>query len=378
MKFIKSNDPAVEISMRSHQPSRNLRYLALGVLLIALLWTQDFAYGQPVSSICPGRFALNVDGHNLQIPYCSNYSLEDKNEVVERAVIVIHGADRNAIDYYGGVLDAAKRAGGADTKTVILAPQLLLEEDIRRHNPGNRILFWGSWYWTWGNKSHTTAQYPRPARISSFSVIDIILQRLSNRNIFPNLKKIVIAGHSAGGQFVNRFAAGSQMEQRLVAQFSIQVRYIISNPSSYLYFNEERRVEGTLDKFAVPSPAVRASCPKWNDYGYGLRDLNSYMQAVGIARIREQYRQREVIYLLGSEDNDPNAPGLDKNCPAMLQGLHRFERGLIYYNYIQHYYGPSIVSKHTKVIIPNVGHNAYRMVNSACGIRYLFDYGECR
>ena len=34
-------------------------------------------------------------------------------------------------------------------------------------------------------------------RLSSFDVMDRIVDRLANREIFPNLKTIVIAGHSA-------------------------------------------------------------------------------------------------------------------------------------------------------------------------------------
>lgn len=93
---------------------------------------------------------------------------------------------------------------------------------------------------------------------------------------------------------------------------------------------------------------------------------------VGVDKIRSQYAQRQVVYFLSEEDTDPNADCLDKGCPAMLQGTQRFERGIIFYNYIQQYYGLVIQDKHTKVIVLGVGHSANDMFNSDQGIQQIF------
>jgi DNA-binding beta-propeller fold protein YncE len=98
------------------------------------------------------------------------------------------------------------------------------------------------------------------------------------------------------------------------------------------------------------------------------------MQAIGVSQIQWQYAQQSVVYLLGEEDNNPNDPTneLDTDCEAKLQGEHRLERGTIFYNYIQHYYGAAIQSQHTKVIVPGVGHSARGMFNSPEGIQQIF------
>jgi hypothetical protein len=96
------------------------------------------------------------------------------------------------------------------------------------------------------------------------------------------------------------------------------------------------------------------------------------MQVVGESKIRSQYAQREVVYLLGEEDNDPNHDELDRTCPAMFQGAHRLERGTIFYNYLQHYYGAEVQGQHTKVTVPGVGHSAGAMFNSPEGIHQIF------
>jgi hypothetical protein len=41
-------------------------------------------------------------------------------------------------------------------------------------------------------------------KLTTFDMMDEILRKLARKDSFPNLKSIVVAGHSAGGQFVNR------------------------------------------------------------------------------------------------------------------------------------------------------------------------------
>ena len=78
-------------------------------------------------------------------------------------------------------------------------------------------------------------------RIGSYEAVDGVLGQLGNVNHFPNLTKVVVTGHSAGGQYTHRFAAGSRAEDLLP---HLQFRYIVANPSTFLYLGPERRVEG--------------------------------------------------------------------------------------------------------------------------------------
>ena len=61
--------------------------------------------------------------------------------------------------------------------------------------------------------------------------MDQILRRLADRKIFPNMAVIVIAGHSAGGQFVSRYEMANRVENEL----GVPVRYVVANPSSYAW-----------------------------------------------------------------------------------------------------------------------------------------------
>ncbi|MGH7289199.1 MAG: hypothetical protein ACREI8_14395 [Myxococcota bacterium] len=72
----------------------------------------------------------------------------------------------------------------------------------------------------------------------------------------------------AGGQFVQRYAAGTPTVER---HPGIAFRFVVANAGSYLYLSPEREVPGALGTFAVPASSQQAACPYWNDYKYGLR-----------------------------------------------------------------------------------------------------------
>lgn len=72
---------------------------------------------------------------------------------------------------------------------------------------------------------------PSHPTLSSFDFADEILRRLANKKTFPNLTKIVVAGHSAGGQFATRH----EMANRLHDSLGVSISYGVANPSSYAW-----------------------------------------------------------------------------------------------------------------------------------------------
>jgi pimeloyl-ACP methyl ester carboxylesterase len=66
------------------------------------------------------------------------------------------------------------------------------------------VLVWAGSQWSGGANN----QYPHKQQtISSYKAIDTILQYYSNSALYPNLKQIIVAGHSLGAQLVQRYAA---------------------------------------------------------------------------------------------------------------------------------------------------------------------------
>ena len=312
------------------------------------------------------KLSMRISGHTLQIPYFSNLSLSNVDEGIAHAVIVIHGNNRDADNYFNNMSAAALRAEDADS-TVIIAPQFLTEDDIDAFQLASEFLYWTSGGWKSGSNSRDENANPRPARIPSYAVLDTLLMRLSIQ--FPNLNSIVMTGHSAGGQVVNRYSATSPMPSIICDQVGVNTKFIVANPSSYVYLDDQRRVGDSLDTFAKPS----TNCDDYNEWKYGLEDLFQYPDNIGVDSIRNLLKNRQVIYLLGEADNDPNASSLDVSCEAKLQGNHRLERGMIYFNYLQHYYGAGIKVFQSIVTVPHAGHSNFDMYTSIEGIFHLFE-----
>jgi len=321
------------------------------------------------------KVAMNINGSLLKIPYYSNLYLDEEYDEINAAVVVVHGSDRNADDYYYRMKAAADMRPEQSDSTIIISPQFLAEVDIDYHSLDNEHLFWSTSSWKSGSNSLNTATNPRPERIPSYAILDTIIFRLCKN--LPGLKTIVITGHSAGGQVVTRYAATSSMVSVLSKQYNLKIKFIVANPSSYLYLDNQRVKAGTYDQFEVPDN----SCPDYNDWRYGLDNLYTYPSIIGADSIRNTFRKREVIYLLGEYDRDPNSSSLDKSCKAMLQGQHRLERGSVYYNYLLNYYGDDLRNFHFLDTIPGVGHYSLGMYSSEIGLCHLFELdkspGEC-
>ena len=317
---------------------RSIQYLA--VFLIAF-----FPMLQAQFDVASNRLFIYQDGDSIGLPYYSNLSLDEVYNDTKLAIVVLHGASRNADDYYDRMYAIVN---GVDMdSTMIIAPQFLRTEDLDANNLSENVLYWtNTTNWTAGYTSGNTSAHNRPFRISSYSVMDTLLYRIATNN--PVLTQIVFVGFSAGGQFVNRYVGGNDVTERLLQEFNLSIRYIVGSPSSYLYMNNERRTNGSVDEFAVPS-----GCSGYNDYKYGLNDLNSYMSTAGSDSIRARYSRREVIYLIGGSDD-----GGTTDCQSMTQGNHRYERSIIYFNYLQYYFGPEILERHQRAIIPNIDHDS--------------------
>ena len=107
------------------------------------------------------------------------YSLEAPNERVTRALIMIHGTNRNA-DHYFDTAKAAAFLAGAIDDAVVIAPRIVCGTDPLEPNEIN----WpcGGDSWRSGGMSTT-----HPA-LSSFDIVDEILRKLARKSVFPNIK----------------------------------------------------------------------------------------------------------------------------------------------------------------------------------------------
>jgi hypothetical protein len=290
--------------------------------------------------VTPGRFVQSYQ----------NFRLADGDSLVTQAVIVVHGVERNADDYFTSMVEAATLAERISS-SIIIAPRFITTDD----GPAADEPVWTSSGWRDGDLSSSIGPLPR---ISSYAVIDTIMVRLANRARFPRLTRIVITGHSAGGQLLHRFAATSRAAQSIP---SVTVRYVVANPSSWLYLGPER-VSG--QSIAVPTVAA---CPDYDDWHYGLQGRNTYANALSAAAVQQQLTSRDVVMLLGTADT--LTADLDVSCAGNLQGPRRFQRGQTLLNYMNARFAGHA---HRLVTIPGIGHSNRGMFTAAEGRRALF------
>jgi hypothetical protein len=312
-------------------------------------------------SICSER--IKIGGGTFQV--WRNYPLTAQNADITHAIIMVHGRSRNADDYFTYGIGAVEKAGRMDS-TLVLSPYYRQDSD----NKLDTDLYWrrkgraSRTDWAMGGKSYA------PAKISSFAVLDDILKHLDNPNNFPNLKSLAIAGHSAGGQVVHRYAvSGNRQEPNL----GFSVHYIPSNPSSYSYLSalrpsdddgsngDDGEVELSFGRYSGPE------CSYYNNWGYGLDDPNDYVDDYTKTQIISRYRQRQVTYLMGEKDTKERS--LDQTCAANAQGENRIERARAYYDYIQTHY-PTETQRFS--LVPGVGHSGRRIFQSEQGLEALF------
>jgi pimeloyl-ACP methyl ester carboxylesterase len=306
--------------------------------------TPSAAEGEPASVL--RRVTLSARGApGGTVAYWSNAGPDEAAQRT-RAVIIVHGDQRNAREYLAFTREAARIAG---SEALIIAPRFVTTEDDDRA-PDDL---------TWGDGDWKTGALPREDdAVSSFEVIDHLLAELAAAG--GPLTDVVVAGHSAGGQFVQRYAAAARLPAGL------RVHFVVANPSSYLYL-DERRPDG--GGFEEPSSRERRSCGRYDRYKYGLERRPAPLDDVDGDTLRTQYLSRDVTILLGALDTS-DEDNLDRGCEARMQGAHRYERGVLFYQYVQAGFSPD--GAHTLGVIPGVGHDARAMLTSDAGRRALF------
>jgi hypothetical protein len=197
-------------------------------------------------------------------------------------------------------------------------------------------------------------------KLTSFEFMDEILRKLARKETFPNLKAIVVSGHSAGGQFVTRYEMANQVHDKL----GVPVSYVVANPSSYAYLDPERPDVETKE---LRNFGDGRNCTTYNNWPYGLRNRSGYTAKVTDDQLKKQLASRPVTYLVGELDTLPLA-GFDSSCPAMAQGPNRFVRGQLFSAYVTKKYN----AQHKLTMVPLCGHNARCMFTADPVLAVLF------
>jgi len=325
-------------------------------------------------------------GQQSRVLVYRTYPLEKKNGNITRAFVFVHGILRDADNHFRTALGAAFLAHALDD-TIVVVPRFASNSGA----PGNEIgncrdtLADDEANWvcdsqrsdTWRSGGATVGG----GQLSSFDFMDEILRRLARKDVFPNLKAIVVAGHSAGGQFVTRYEMLNQVDDKL----GVPVSYIVANPSSYAYVDNLRP---TANAFAATTPAAAQggtasnsansqsaflpfsdakNCTGYDVWPYGLKGRPRYSSTLTDEQITKQLVVRPVTYLLGEADVLPLGV-FDTSCPAMAQGPTRLGRGLAFHKYVNELHH----AHHSVIVVPFCSHSQRCMFTSDVALPLMF------
>lgn len=344
---------------------------SLSTSVLAMCWVGLVVFAMAAASeaveLCPGKFPLVTLGQDGFVPFCASQPLHVADDDVRLLVISLPSSNYDAAMAYRNALSASSRTvDGAEGRHLILSPQFLKAGTFA--SAESWLVFWDVSPF-WGSSKALTAGGDETLRLSAYEVLDLLLAYLTQPGRFPGLERIVLVGHSAGGQMVNRFAAAGSFEPPR----GVEMLYVAMNASSYLYF-DPKRFDGQT--FRAPAADVVENCPSYDDYGYGLQSPYSYFRRQGLdaETLRKRYRSRRVVYLAGTADTKRDH-GLSVSCAAELQGAHRLERARRYERHLGDTFGASIRERHLLVEVPGVGHSGREMLRSQAALRVLFAPG---
>ncbi|MGY1918586.1 hypothetical protein ACW9IF_06655 [Pseudomonas tolaasii] len=290
----------------------------------------------------------------------ANTDLYNPPPTIERAVIILHGVQRDGDQYFNTGRKLLGNAHLPSASTLLIAPNFLTPTDS---GVSDDMPLWPRDKWMHGIES----QFGRKG-IPAFQVLDDVVGYLSDRQRYPALKEIVMVSHSAGAQLMQRYAVMNDLDAGLKAH-GLTIRYVVASPSSYVYFDDNRLQNGVF------KPVVSILCPSYSRYRYGIEGAPAYLlnQHLSSRQVFARYAARDITYLVGAQDNNPTSRVLDTSCGANYQGDTRLDRQLNFVSYEQFLSNQwQIPLRHPQHTIPGIGHNAARLLGDKAVARMLF------
>ena len=235
---------------------------------------EEPASARPADATPHEHFAFTQAGKNVKV-WCFVPPAATPSTPV---VFVMHGVGRNGEDYLADWIPHAR-----EKKFVLVVPEFSKAEFPAEagYNFGNTVTAEGA---------------PLPREQWAFTMIESIFDQVRAR-LHNTSARYRLYGHSAGGQFVQRFV------------------YFV--PSARV----ERVVAANAGWYMLPVPDAA--------FPYGLKN-----SPVTEADVKRAFAL-PVTILLGTADVDPKAKALRHTPEADAQGMFRFARGNFYFDHVR-------------------------------------------
>lgn len=253
-----------------------------------------------------GKYTVTLDGTKLDLftykPNCP----------IKSILLVFHGNARNAKSYRNSV-----RSLGNDLCALVVAPLF----DAKRF-PG--------WRYQRGGIIHQGTLQKSDEWTGSYIIKLVAWIRRQEGQVLP----YALIGHSAGSQFLSRFAAFTPNDATHI---------ILANPSTYVFAD------------------LKIKAP----YGMG----GVYPTKTAESQLK-RYLAMPITILLGQDDVTDKA--LNKSHAALLQGRYRLDRGTNAFDTAEKIAQKNHWTFNWKlIVVPGVGHSAKQMFSSPLTVKAL-------
>lgn len=221
------------------------------------------------------------------------------------------------------------------------------------------VMIWKSIEWGDGSPAYEPAN---AEGAGSFDALDAAIAFFLDQSRFPNLRKVVVAGFSLGGQLAGRYAtlrSDTSEDNRII--------YWVSSPNSFVYMQGSR-----------PAPIGDICTSTYSHYKYGLNGtLPNYVTASGNrpsnSAIISRFLSRTIYYLVGMQDL---GAGLD-SCAPNSQGSGHLEK-MYYWTQQVVPMLPGSTGKTGQLpgkglvrFVKNTGHQDWKIITSDPGVETL-------
>lgn len=338
---------------------RLLNVSAIVLLLVGLSATHALA--QPCTAVAAACAHWVSLGPSARSMVYATYPLGIANDRITRALVVVHGGGRDPSGAFRGGVVAATLAQRLQD-TIVIAPRFASNQGACSDRLDSMEVGWGCGEGSSGGWRAGDVAVSHPG-VNSFELMDTLLRQLSSRDLFPHLEAITVAGFSAGGQYVNRYASVNRVHDELKQS----VTYVVGSPSSFLYPDPLRpQTDGSIKPYADAR-----NCTTYNRWAFGLADRTGYAAQLSDEQLLRQLVSRPVTYLVGELEN-PGSPALDRSCPAMAQGDSRLSRAEAFFAHITGKYG----ARHKMMVVPECGHNLRCVLAADVSLPVLFPLSQ--
>lgn len=291
--------------------------VTLSLVLSACDKNEDFNeknQAAPASLKGSGNFVFDDYAPLSNKPLRVFYHVPDGVNQFGPILMVFHGGNRDAEESRDELIDQSDREG-----IIVIVPEF-----STTYFPGGDAYNLGSVFDDGDNPSSASLN---PESEWTFSYVEPLFDKVKALTLNNN-ERYLAFGFSAGAQFLHRF--------------------LLFKPDARV----ERSVAAAAGWYTMPDTQI--------DFPYGVQeapidqlDLNTFFA-------------RELVVLVGENDDDPNAPSLRRNTQADQQGDNRFDRGAYFVDQSRMIANASSLPFDWRFQnLPGVGHNFQALANYA-------------